>query len=115
MPSLREQLPLAIITIVLSIAIFILFKEMRAAKVQAATFARFVASFEEQQKAHQMLQLQQPMQFMMDPARAEEDQEDREDREEIVPAEPTPVPTLEEQRQPVKSVAAASTTKIQKR
>ena len=113
MPSLREQLPLAIITIVLSIAIFILFKEMRAAKVQAATFARFAASFEEQQKAHQMLQLQQPMQFMMDPARAEEDQEDREDPGEIVPAEP--VPALEEQRQPVKSVAATSTTKIQKR
>lgn len=58
MPGLRDHLPLAIVTIALSIAVFILFKEVKAAKDQALIGARFATSFQEQQQ-------QQPQQIMV--------------------------------------------------
>ena len=58
MPSFRDHLPLAIVSMVLSIAIFILFKDVRAVKAQAAAGARFAASYQEQLQ-------QQPPQFQI--------------------------------------------------
>lgn len=49
MPGLRDHLPLALVTIALSIAVFILFKEVKAVKDQALIGARFATSFQEQQ------------------------------------------------------------------
>lgn len=67
MPALRDHLPLAIVTIALSVAVFILFKEVKAAKDQALIGARFATSFQEQQQ--QLLVMPQPA-FMEDPAPA---------------------------------------------
>lgn len=51
MPSFKDHLPLAIIAISLSIAVFILFKELRSVKEQAAAAnaaARAATSFQDQ-------------------------------------------------------------------
>lgn len=67
MTSFKNHVPLAIITIVLSVAIFILFKELKTVKAQAATGAQFAASFQEQQQQHAQLLQQLPQQFIVEP------------------------------------------------
>ena len=70
MSSIRNHVPLAVITIVLSVAIYIVFKELRAVKTQAALGAQFATAFQEQQQQQQqqfqMFQ-QMPPQFLVEP------------------------------------------------
>ena len=61
MPSFRDHIPLAIITVTLSIAIFVLFRELKSVREQAAIGARFAASFQEQQQ--QVLKLCEAVPF----------------------------------------------------
>lgn len=100
MPSFRGHLPLAVVSIVLSVAVYILYKELRAVKNQAAIGATFATAFQEQQQ-HMYQHL--PPQFLMEPAptqpptqiqrvEAEENAENRDDDDEEVDGviEPTP-------------------------
>ncbi len=95
MPALRDHLPLAIVTIALSVAVFILFKEVKAAKEQALVGARFAASFQEQQQQPLQLvlppqaTLEDPVQPAKPPAVSEKHVTIKEEIEEI-PADPVP-------------------------
>ena len=61
---LRENMPLVVVTVALTIAVFILFKEVRAAKDQAAIGARLASSLQQQEEEmiRQQQQLQQQQQ-----------------------------------------------------
>lgn len=91
MPSFHGQLPLAIVTVVLSVAVYILFKELRAVKSQATIGAHFATSFQEQQQQQQQQQLQMfqqmPPQFMIQDPHITEAQD------------PTPAPEEEEEEE----------------
>lgn len=72
MPALRDHIPLAIVTIALSVAVFILFKEVKAAKEHALAGSRFAASFQEQQQQqHQQLLVMSQPAFAEDAAAAQ--------------------------------------------
>jgi type II secretory pathway pseudopilin PulG len=111
MPSLRGHLPLAVVSIVLSVAVYILFKELRAVKSQAAIGANFAASSQQQQQQQLQMFQHMPPQFVMEhpPAElvptpetpaTEEGQDDDGALEDLEPA-PTPRPKskLQQKRQ----------------
>lgn len=68
MPALRDHIPLAIVTIALSVAVFILFKEVKAAKEHAVVGARFAASFQEQQQQQLLVTMPHPQAAFLDEA-----------------------------------------------
>ena len=67
MPSFKGHLPLAVVSIALAIAVYILFKELRAVKNQAAIGANFATAFQEQQQQQLQMFQQMPPQFIMEP------------------------------------------------
>jgi hypothetical protein len=109
MPGLRDHLPLAIVTIALSVAVFILFKEVKAAKDQALIGARFATTFQEQQ------QQQQPQQIMVvaPPSTADyaEPVEPAETRRAAAEDVARALETIPEEDKPVKISSKASTSR----
>jgi hypothetical protein len=100
MSSLRHHVPLALITVVLSVAIYILHKELRAVKSQAAIGAQFAATFQQKQMF--------PPQFLMEPMMpppeqqqqqsGDEDQGHGDDEDDQLPA-PVAKPSKVQKRQ----------------
>ena len=78
---LRENMPLVVVTVALTIAVFILFKEVRAAKDQAAIGARLAASLQQQEEEmiRQQQQLQQQQQYLKSSEGAGATDEDEEE------------------------------------